>query len=298
MNQAFEERIDDMIREAEYNKNLKTSTKLIAVNQQVKTGEYHEGRWSVLYTDGTTSQDINENFLNNEFSDEFVNLVRTAGASKYIPTPTGANKESHLHKWPQLIIPNAPKVKYMQEEKSDMCISKALSSVLQYAGFNEIANSINRTFVDRKDCFQGSDPNFKKIAEYAKNHLPKWLQYHSKKIHTIKWTKIRQFDIFVAGILGNDRVGNHAVAIYNNWIFDSNEKIAIPLCKDGLDYCVSTKVNKFEFQSFTSGFFFRERSGSRIKLKRKLEDSNCKRTQVDCRDSCNSKKKKKVMLHH
>jgi len=55
---------------------------------------------------------------------------------------------------------------------------------------------------------------------------------------------------------GNDGHANHAVAIFNGWIFDSNEKIAIPLCQEGLDYCVSTKEEKVKFVKFNNGFYF------------------------------------------
>ena len=54
----------------------------------------------------------------------------------------------------------------------------------------------------------------------------------------MRWdTDINQYDIFVAGIVGTDGVAYHAIAIYNNWVFDANEKIALPLCKEALDYC-------------------------------------------------------------
>ena len=69
---------------------------------------------------------------------------------------------------------------------------------------------------------------------------------------------------------GNDGHANHAVAIFNGWIFDSNEKIAIPLCQEGLDYCVSTKEEKVKFVKFNDGFYFRENSQKK-RLKRKYE---------------------------
>ena len=52
------------------------------------------------------------------------------------------------------------------------------------------------------------------------------MQLNLKRIRYINWKEdIRQFDIFVAGILGSDGIANHAIAIYNNWIFDANEKL-------------------------------------------------------------------------
>ena len=83
---------------------------------------------------------------------------------------------------------------------------------------------------------------------------------------------LEQFDIFFGGLVGTDGIANHAVVIYKNWIFDAKEKIAIPLCRDGLDYCVSTIDSRYAFLSFTGGFYLRE-CGKREKLKRNYYDN-------------------------
>ena len=78
--------------------------------------------------------------------------------------------------------------------------------------------------------------------------------------------------------------------------FDANEKIAIPLCKSGLDYCISTKDNSYEFVSFTSGFYFREqKSSKKQRLKRRLEDC-ASSTSISCRKTFEKKQKNKQCL--
>ena len=37
---------------------------------------------------------------------------------------------------------------------------------------------------------------------------------------------------------GSDGSRNHRIALYNNWLFDSNCDNAYPLCKTMLDWCV------------------------------------------------------------
>ena len=257
------------------------SRKKVATTQIKYIGGRHPGKWSVLYTDGTTSQDVDEGFLSLQYSKEYVGLLKNIGTSKYIPIPQGANKESHLYKWPDLIQPNAPKVLYTQEGKSDLCVSKAFSSVLYYSGFRDIAKKVNDKFNQKKLSFEGKDPNFKVICDFATPLLPNWMQLHNKHIHRVDWKKdIKQFDIFVGGILGSDGIANHAIAIHNNWIFDANENIAIPLCKSGLDYCVSTKDHTYEFVKFTSGFYYREQ-GKKKRLKRRMEDNSPSNTKND-----------------
>ena len=153
--------------------------------------------------------------------------------------------------------------------------------MLHYSGFSDIATKVNEKFIQKKLSFEGEDPNFKVICKFTTPLLPNWMQLHNKHIHRVDWKKdIKQFDIFVGGILGSDGIANHAIAIHNNWIFDANESIAIPLCKSGLDYCVSTKDHTYEFVEFTSGFYYREQ-GKKKRLKRRLEDDSTSNTNND-----------------
>ena len=82
---------------------------------------------------------------------------------------------------------------------------------------------------------------------------------------------MHQYDLFISIIKGLDDIAKHAIGIYNNLIFDSNESVAISLCQEGLDYCVSTKGVRSQFVSFTAGFFFRENS-KKGRLKRIAAD--------------------------
>ena len=69
---------------------------------------------------------------------------KNAKSSKFIPRPQFANKVSHLHKWPQLIKMNAPKVKFTQEHEEDLCIPRAFASVLHYTGFCTVALKVKK----------------------------------------------------------------------------------------------------------------------------------------------------------
>ena len=85
----------------------------------------------------------------------------------------------------------------------------------------------------------------------------------------MKWDEdIEDYDLFLGVLKGSDGEVNHAVGIFNNWIFDGNEDIAIPLSKEGLDYCISTPTIQHEFVKFNDGFFFCE-NFKRQSMKRK-----------------------------
>ncbi len=48
----------------------------------------------------------------------------------------------------------------------------------------------------------------------------------------------------------SDGNGSHAVTIHSGYVYDANEVVAVPLCKEALDYCCSTSTVKNEFVSF------------------------------------------------
>ena len=50
--------------------------------------------------------------------------------------------------------------------------------------------------------------------------------------------------------------GSHAVTIHYGSVYDANEVVAIPLCKEALDYCCSTSTVKNEFVSFWKATLF------------------------------------------
>ena len=53
---------------------------------------------------------------------------------------------------------------------------------------------------------------------------------------------------------GSDFKENHSVAIYNNWIYDGNFNMALPLTKESLNKCCSTDKKKCSFVAFVKTF--------------------------------------------
>ena len=162
-----------------------------------------------------------------------------------------------------------PIVRYKQRCEDDLCVPKAFASIVHNVGFVNEAGQIDNRFNDKKYCFTKKDSNLSAVYRYGMEILPNWLQLFRKSVKKVKWDEdIKQFDLFVGVLKGSDGQVNHAVGIFNNWIFDSNEDCAIPLSQEGLDYCVSTPTIRNNFVGFNDGFYFRE-LGKRQKLKRK-----------------------------
>ena len=60
--------------------------------------------------------------------------------------------------------------------------------------------------------------------------------------------------MFIGILQGIDGEKNHVIGIFNNWIFDNNKTLAIPLCQEYLNYCCSTKHVNSELVRFQDGF--------------------------------------------
>ena len=75
----------------------------------------------------------------------------------------------------------------------------------------------------------------------------------SKKKQMFDWKLLqeRMKDTILLGVLNeSDGNGSHAVTIHGGYVYDANGVVAIPLCKEALDYCCSTTMVKNEFVSF------------------------------------------------
>ncbi len=57
--------------------------------------------------------------------------------------PVSDFKELHLHNYPNLIVPEARPVYFVQLDGEDLCVSTSLASVLYAIGFEGAAEAIN-----------------------------------------------------------------------------------------------------------------------------------------------------------
>ncbi len=94
-----------------------------------------------------------------------------------------------------------------------------------------------------------------KVGHFAQSKLPEWItQKVLKKAHLFDWEVLLQEQMQGTILLGvlNESNGNasHAVAIHGGYVYNANEVVAIPLCKQSLDHCCSTLTVKNEFVSF------------------------------------------------
>jgi hypothetical protein len=114
--------------------------------------------------------------------------------------------------------------------------------------------------VQLSNKFGGGVQSLWKAREIIQKHA-KWIQV--KKIKdNFDWEKDITRNMFVFGVLkDNQNSQQHAITIFRNWIFDSNEPFALPLSKTNLDICMwevkeDNTVNDSHFVCFCYGFVF------------------------------------------
>ncbi len=82
-----------------------------------------------------------------------------------------------------------------------------------------------------------------KVGQFALSKLPEWItQKVLNKAHLFEVLLQEQIQgTILLGVL-NESNGNapHAVAIHGGYVYNANEVVAIPLCKQSLDHCCST----------------------------------------------------------
>ena len=63
--------------------------------------------------------------------------------------------------------------------------------------------------------------------------------------------------MLVAVLTGSDGSCSHAVTMHGGYVFDANEKFALKLSQESLDYCCSSATTKATFNRLHRGYFIR-----------------------------------------
>ena len=218
--------------------------------------------WRVVNSEGkSASKDLNflDNLLPTKFLDELKH-IRTG----FVDIPVGDWKKSSLHQHPRLTVMGAPKVHFVQEEGEDLCVSNLLASALFELGFVEEAAKI--AAYGREELARGTVNALKKVMTFASEVLPKWIQPAWKpRIFDFK-KELKETEIFVGVLLASDGNSNHAITIHGGFVYDANERVAIPLCQEALDYCTCTPTQNSHFVEFRRGFMLRYVGGKKNRI--------------------------------
>ena len=182
--------------------------------------------------------------------------------AKFIPIPAGACCPSFIHKFPKLSRQMAALgvPVHFQQGKRDTCLTSSLASALHFIGWEEEANkleTIGQSYVE------GRADQLAMLYHIIHDIMPRWLE--PKRIRKKEALALlqQQHDygtIKLCVLEGSDGSKNHAVTIFGNLIFDSNEQLALPLERHALDYCTSTPEQASTYVSVCDGWTWKDPS--------------------------------------
>ena len=220
-------------------------------------------RWIAKMANRHESE-VQEEFVINEYGEAFAAEMKLMKKG-FVDIPVGNYKASHLTDLVDLHIHDAPTVKYRQSEGMTACVSFSLASAMFSAGYYQEAESIYKYACE--DFAAGGTENFKKVYVHAVEEIrKKGLQMRKVDGRHFKWENdLKHEDIFLGVLLSSDGQSSHAVTIYNNYIYDANESVAIPLSQKGLDYCTSIPEKQTKFIRFWKGALFYKRKKPKMK---------------------------------
>ena len=190
------------------------------------------------------------------FGSKFVAEAVARGKSystttKYIDVPVGAVREARLSSSSTLTVAGAPIV-FHQQGTLDTCVFSSMASALYFAGAKQAASFVQNAGKAHSGAnAQGLFTELIRVID--KTHVG-FLEKH-KLPPAFDWKNdLKSNMIFVGSLEGSDGSVHHAVTLFRGWIFDSNEKHAMPLCKEGLDFCTQTNEEMIESGCGSSTF--------------------------------------------
>jgi hypothetical protein len=209
-------------------------------------------RWVGKMEDGSECT-LEEDEIRRAFGDAFANEVKSM-VRGFVDIPVGDCKLSHVIEHPNLKVIGAPVIHFHQTEGKDLCVSKSLASAFFNIGWHEQARQID--MFGETHLQGGAVEALKKVVEYSRDIFPRWILIE-RLPDDFNWRcDIRKHEVVVGVLLADDNNCSHAITIHDDFVFDANETIALPLCDEALNYCTSTVHVKSEFVRFKRGFRF------------------------------------------
>jgi len=219
--------------------------------------------WTALLANKKETR-VEEPFVRRNFGDVFTDeLIRTR--TGFVDVPVGDFKESNIQEYPELLDTNAPLLRYRQFQGMDQCVTKSFASALHAMNFITEAKAINE--FGEKEISGGTALILWRTLSEAKVVLPNWIQ--GRRIdgnYDWKGCLVDRRLILVGALVASDGNINHAITIHGGYIYDANEKAAIPLSQEGLDYCTSTPTTKSHFIAFRTVLLFQYKGTKKSRL--------------------------------
>jgi len=236
--------------------------------KEIVTNELHsKACFKGMLEDGCVVT-LPEELVTEFFGTNFVNECKTLGNKKFVRIPPGSCRSSVMTLFPQLRCENAPPVKFMQGGRNT-CVFSSLASAFHHTAIPDLV-MVAKLLQENLHTFSGSTECLA-IGKQIVEENVKWLQ--PKRIPKFfNWEVDINHYMFVVGVIEDStKCCQHAVTIFRDWIYDSNEPFALPLNKESLDCCTwdikDGVVHEASFFSrFCDGWIFQEPEEKRKKV--------------------------------
>ena len=172
----------------------------------------------------------------------------------WVDIPVGDFKPSRLNDHLDLKVIGAPEIQFVQLEGKDLCVTKSLASAFFALGWHDAASKIDAF---GEDILRGAAVDaLRRVIKHAKNVFPPWIIIRQLPTNFNWKDDLKDNEVVVGVLRASDDSCSHAVTIHGNFIFDANEKVALRLCDEALDYCTSTETVQSKFVAFKLGYRF------------------------------------------
>jgi hypothetical protein len=225
-----------------------------------------QSTWKGLLEDGTMLT-LREEVVLQQFGIRFVNECKTLGTSKFVGIPVGSSRSSLMTCFPVLRKDEAPPVKFMQGD-IDTCVFSLLASAFHHTAIPDLVR-VAHILQRRSSSLSGSSKCLHTAMQIVAEHVT-WLQPR-RLPKCFSWENDINNYMFVVGLIEDSKnCSQHAVTIFRNWIYDSNEPLALPLSKESLDGCTwDIKDGHIDdaslFVRFRDGWIFEEQETKKKK---------------------------------
>ena len=228
----------------------------------VQKGVPIAAKWTGRMENGRETT-LEEDFVVNAIGNTFVQELKMSRGG-FVDVPVGDYKPSHLHEHPNLKVIGAPNVKFNPSDGKDLCVSESLASALYAIGFTDKAIAID---LFGEEIMKGAVVNaLEKVIQHARTVLPSWIAIRSIKKEFDWTTGLDERDMLSGVLRASDGSCCHAITIHDGFIYDANEKTALPLCAEALNYCTSTSLVKSDFVDFRRGYILRSEGTKKGKI--------------------------------
>jgi hypothetical protein len=152
----------------------------------------------------------------------------------------------------------------------DSCVFSSLASALHQTGIPDLVR-VSYILHEKSNRLAGGTQCLKAAKTIVTENV-KWLQ--PKRISKdFDWLNDMNEYMFVVGVIQDSTNScQHAITIFRNWIYDSNEPFAMPLSQESLDCCTwdirdgEIRAEASSFVRFCDGFILQEHEWKRQKL--------------------------------